>query len=306
MEGTIHRLRVLRTVVETGSFNAAAMAFGISQSSVSMHIQALERESGLPLFVRRPGSAPQLTEAGRLMYEFAVEVTSKAEQVEAELQRLRRASDRLTVSVQRTIANDILPPFITRFCRQYPGKSITVYSQTQNRVIDQIRSEKAEIGLIMTLSPVPGLDSEVIGYHDLVFVVGPRHELARRRRVRASELEKYGFIGPIETSNHSKIIDAALKRMNIRNYHVILRVEDDKTAKEVAKQGIGVAVLPICCVRSEIAEGQLVPIEPDGLPVSLEMRLIYKSKQKISETAKMFIRYLKKNLPKHEKLVNAG
>jgi molybdate transport repressor ModE-like protein len=48
----LRRLQVFVMVAETGSFAAAARQLGISQPSVSGHIQNLERELPAPLFVR--------------------------------------------------------------------------------------------------------------------------------------------------------------------------------------------------------------------------------------------------------------
>src|SRR3984957_17601349 len=62
---TLRRLQVFVMVAETGSFAAAARQLGISQPSVSSHIQNLEKEIAGPLFVREPGRRAALTAGGR-------------------------------------------------------------------------------------------------------------------------------------------------------------------------------------------------------------------------------------------------
>ena len=59
----VRRLRVLSQLAAQGSFSAAADALGMTQSAVSQHIAALEREIGLPV-VRRGTRPVELTEAG--------------------------------------------------------------------------------------------------------------------------------------------------------------------------------------------------------------------------------------------------
>src|ERR671916_768744 len=51
----IRRMRVLREVAVHGSFSAAAEALNFTQSAVSQHVAALEREAGAKLIERRRG-----------------------------------------------------------------------------------------------------------------------------------------------------------------------------------------------------------------------------------------------------------
>jgi molybdate transport repressor ModE-like protein len=59
----VKRMRVLREIAAQGSFSAAADALHLSQSAVSQHVAALEKEVGQKL-VERTGSGPRLTQAG--------------------------------------------------------------------------------------------------------------------------------------------------------------------------------------------------------------------------------------------------
>ena len=62
---TLDQLRVFLTVVETGSFAAAARRLGRATSVVSYAIANLEAQLGLPLFERDATRRPVLTVAGR-------------------------------------------------------------------------------------------------------------------------------------------------------------------------------------------------------------------------------------------------
>ena len=48
----VHRLRVFRSVVASGSIQAAATNLGYTPSAVSQHVTALQRETGLALISR--------------------------------------------------------------------------------------------------------------------------------------------------------------------------------------------------------------------------------------------------------------
>ena len=60
----VHRLRVLRTVVATGSVGAAASTLGYTPSAVSQHLATLQRETGL-LLIERKGRGIEPTDFAR-------------------------------------------------------------------------------------------------------------------------------------------------------------------------------------------------------------------------------------------------
>ena len=69
------RLRVFRAVVHAGTVHAAAANLGYSPSSVSQHINALQRETGLTLF-EKSGRGITPTPAGLALAEGSEEIMS--------------------------------------------------------------------------------------------------------------------------------------------------------------------------------------------------------------------------------------
>ena len=61
-------MKVLREVAEQGSFSAAAEALNFTQSAISQHVAALERETGARLVERGPRGV-RLTDAGRALLQ---------------------------------------------------------------------------------------------------------------------------------------------------------------------------------------------------------------------------------------------
>src|ERR1700740_2692529 len=78
------KLRIFHAAAEAGSFHHAGETLSISQSAVSRHIGALERELSVPLF-HRHARGLVLTEQGELLYRTAHEVFMKLESARAKL-----------------------------------------------------------------------------------------------------------------------------------------------------------------------------------------------------------------------------
>ncbi len=81
------RLQTLITVLETGSFSAAARALHISQPAVSRQIALLERQIGSTLLVRSRGGV-QATRAGRLLVDHAMSVVDRLTLAERQVRAL--------------------------------------------------------------------------------------------------------------------------------------------------------------------------------------------------------------------------
>ena len=74
-------LRTFKKVVETGNFSVAAMKLGYSQSTVTFHIHAVEREFGARLLDRHKFSRTvALTELGKQAYAYASRLLALADE----------------------------------------------------------------------------------------------------------------------------------------------------------------------------------------------------------------------------------
>src|SRR5918997_2129827 len=80
----VRRLRVLRAVARAGSFSGAAQELSFTQSAISQHVAALEREAGTSL-VDRGARGVRLTDAGRALVAHADAIIARLDDAEQEL-----------------------------------------------------------------------------------------------------------------------------------------------------------------------------------------------------------------------------
>src|SRR5215467_6704919 len=104
---TLRRLQVFVRVAETGSFAAAARQLGISQPSVSTHIQNLEKELAGPLFVRESGRRATLNDGGRKLLVHARSILASAAKLE-QGDRKQSGAQALSLVCQRSLANTVM------------------------------------------------------------------------------------------------------------------------------------------------------------------------------------------------------
>ena len=116
----IHRLRVFRTVVATGSVAGAATSLGYTSSAVSQQLSVLQRETGLVLLERRGrGIAP--TAAGVVFAEQLDGVFERLAHVDGVVGDLRAGrTGALTVSYFASAGTAWIPPVVATLVREFP------------------------------------------------------------------------------------------------------------------------------------------------------------------------------------------
>src|ERR671923_2100931 len=105
----VRRMKVLREVGSRGSFSAAAEALNFTQSAVSQHIAALEREAGTKL-VERSARGVRLTDAGRVLVDHADVILARLADAEAELEAIAGLrGGRLRLAAFPSVAASLMP-----------------------------------------------------------------------------------------------------------------------------------------------------------------------------------------------------
>ena len=124
--GQVRAIRVLREVAGQGSFSAAARSLGMTQSAVSQHVAALEREAGLPLVDR--GTRPlELTEAGAVLVRHGRAMTAELDAAEQALAEISgRRAGRLRLGSFPTALTSFVPGALARLRDEHPDLVLTV------------------------------------------------------------------------------------------------------------------------------------------------------------------------------------
>jgi DNA-binding transcriptional LysR family regulator len=291
---SIRRLEVFLAVAETGRFSLAAERLGIAQPSVSAHIAGLERQIGQPLFLRTPGRASALSQAGRSLLTYASEVLAKSREASDALSRIHvGANEQLTITAQRCIANHLLPPVVTEFLKSNSKCRIRLISEIQENVMSMVSDGSADLGLFLGVRKVRGLPSEIVGHLPLAIVVGAGHELARRERVTPQELADHAFIGGLQGSQFARMVGAALHKMGVRNPQFILWMQDANALTAVARSGLGVLCTPLCNVEDDLKSGALRMVRATVRPQPLQIRMALQVSSHASGAAQRFAEYVR-------------
>ncbi|MFI0421637.1 LysR family transcriptional regulator [Spongiactinospora sp. 9N601] len=167
-------------VVDTGSFSAAAEAVHRSQPRVSMHVAALEREAGLPLFDRSKRPV-ELTEAGVVLADHARSILRELAFAEAAMADRRGAARGVvTLGSYPSAGAAFVPAVLDRLARHSPAIKVVLVERATLELDSALTSGEIDVYLRpMTPPPAPPVRSRPLWREPLVVVHPPGHPLAR-------------------------------------------------------------------------------------------------------------------------------
>ncbi|MGB3401466.1 MAG: LysR family transcriptional regulator [Microcoleaceae cyanobacterium] len=189
----LEQLQSFLNVAETGSFQQAARQCGVTQSTISRQIQALETEVGLPLFHR--STQAKLTVGGERLWPYARKICQAWQNAQVELEDLLAGKQpELCVAAVHSICSSYLPPVLQRFCRVYPDIQLRVTSLGSDRALKVLKDGLVDIAIVMNnsnLTTNSELLVDVLYEESIEVLMAQDHPLSRYTQVPWTELVRY-------------------------------------------------------------------------------------------------------------------
>ena len=254
------RLTVFQAVARRLSFSQAADDVHLSQPAVSKHIRQLEAELGVPLF-RRTGNRVELTDAGRILADYAERVATQSEEVRRvldELGGLRRAT--LRVAASSTPGLYLLPEALARFAQRYPGVEVSLQLSNDEAVAKQVLQATVDLGFVGARLELPGLQVRPFTDDQVVLVTPPDHGLARSQAFSRDLLAGETLIVREAGSGTRQVVEAGLALLQMRPGRV-MEMAGCEGVKRAVAAGLGVGFVSRRALALELAQS-LVCISP--------------------------------------------
>ncbi len=233
----------------------AAELLGIPQSYLSRQIKQLETELGIQLFLRGRNKLKDLTPYGKAFLQQAESILGQLKQIERSAQQASQGEvGRLSVGVNTSISNSLLPQILQAFRQRFPKVELVLLEllseEGRQRLIDRtIDVDFANLYNIQYgfqgLSTANELTYHIIREEPLVMVLPDRHPLAHKPDLMLQDLAAESFIMPphhLVPALHTFMRMACLEA----GFHpqVVQEVTWMTTILAVVSGGMGVALLP--------------------------------------------------------------
>ncbi|HBA36166.1 MAG TPA: LysR family transcriptional regulator [Gammaproteobacteria bacterium] len=247
-----NRLRQLRAfchAAQTGSISRAAERLNLSQPSVSLQIQALEKELDTVLFERR-GPRIRLTPAGEMLHEMSLPLVDGMDRLGEDFKaRLGEVtSGTLNIASGESTLLYLLPDYIKEFGSRYPQISVRLHNVTGRDGMGLLSRDEVDFA-VGSMNEVP---EDFIYYP--IFTYEPRlivpvgHPLQDKKEVNLEDISPYGLILPPQHLSTWRVVDNAFRQHNVP-YEVTLEAGGWEVIKRYVEIGLGVSIVTSICLR---------------------------------------------------------
>ena len=262
----IEQIEAFLAVSETGNFGQAAKQCGVTQSTISRQIQALENHLGVPLFHRQ--AQAKLTVGGEKLLPHARRICQEWEKVEEKIQELLGGEQpELCVAAIHSVCAYYLPPILQQFCRIHPQVQLRVTALGSDRALKVLRDGLVDIALVMNNKYLTATSEMVVKhlYQEAIEVlVGANHPLAERKSLTIADLVSYPQVIFKDGYGMQRIVQDLFAN-NGFDLEVAMELNTLDAFRGVIRQGNLIALLPALALQESKHDPTLAII-----PVSLK------------------------------------
>lgn len=235
-------LRTFIAVAEAGSFSEAAHRLCVTQSAVSMHIKAMERDWNVTLF-DRTSRPPILTQRGWTLLAEARELLARYEKMKVMAgARLQAMAISVRIGVVPSIATELLPEVMRQLNRDHAGLTVRAESGLSADLQFQVSQGRLDAAVVTGMERIEvGMAVDHIRTEELQLFAHPELMKADvHETIRSSP-----FIRFSSSINIGRIVDEHLRLQGLGNVNAIAELDSVEAILGMVRLQLGVAILPV-------------------------------------------------------------
>jgi LysR family transcriptional regulator, cys regulon transcriptional activator len=251
----LKQLRAFTQVVRNGSISKAAEKLFLSQPSVSLQVQALERELNATLFERR-GPNLKLTPQGDVLYQLADPLVEGIDRLQENFAAHfgKIESGELNIGAGESTILYILPEPVKRFVAAYPGVSLKMHNVTGRDGLKMLRADEIDFAVGSMLDVPEDIEYTPVVTFDPMLIAPKEHPLAIKAReggkVTLEDVSHYGLILPPSHLSTWRIVKYVFQQHNL-TFTVTLEAGGWEVIKKYVELGLGISIVTDICLTGD-------------------------------------------------------
>lgn len=287
-QNRLKQLRAFCHAARTGSISEAAEKVFLSQPTVSLQIQALERELGTTLFERR-GPKIRLTPEGKVLFKLSqplVEGMDKLHETFAAQQGLLEAGN-LDIAAGESTILYLIPEPLRYFMQSHPKIRVKLQNVTGGRDgLTRLRSDEADFAVGSMLEVPEDMVYKPVTTFSPALIVPIGHPLADKRdNITLNDISPYGLILPPPSFTTWRMVDLVF-RQHEQKFKTTLEAGGWEVIKRYVELGLGISIVTDVCLTGE---ENLVQIPLEAYFPTRTYGIVLRKGKYLSPQAKRFI-----------------
>ena len=279
-------MSVFVTVVDQGSFSAAAEQLQLSRATTSKHIASLENCLGGRL-LNRTTRRISLTEAGQAYYERCKQILDDVADAECVVTGFSsQPRGRLRINAPMSFGTRQFADIVAAFCQAHPA--IDVELSLNDRFVDVVE-EGYDLVIRITQLKASSLIARKLAPCRVVLCASPDYLKTQGRPMAPGDLEQHTCLQyAYSEASKTWVLNGPDGEHRIR-IHPKLSADNGDVLCAAARQGLGIALLPTFIVGDAIRAGDLDIILPAYQPPQINIYAVYASRKHLSAKVRAFI-----------------
>ncbi len=288
---TLSQLATFLAVARTGSVTAAAEQLVVTQPSVSAALSALSRDLGVAL-TRKVGRRITLTAAGEEFVPYAAAVLGQLDQGRrAAREAAGSAARQVRVAAVTTAAESLMPLLMQQFAAAHPDIELTLEVANRQRVFQQVLDGVADVAVGGSPPGDGRLAAKPFLSNEIVLIVAPDDELARRRSVSWDAAAERTWLLREEGSGTRALVLSLLAEHDVRPS--TLTIGSNGAIKHAVRIGLGVSLQSRIAVELELESGVLAIARLRGLPTR-DWHVLWSAAGPVREPVRTFLDFVQR------------
>ncbi len=249
-------LRVFATLAQVGSFTRTAGMLNVTQSAISHGMRRLEDQLGCRL-VYKKGKATHLTPEGRHFLGQVLRILDSLDRAAESVSSRSESRAKLTVVFSTAMAQVVLAPVLREFRESYPAVSIVISLEDSPAAVRKVEEGRADLALVVEDKLAAGLTAHPLFRDRLYLMFSPLHPWAEKAGITTADLKREHFLLYHRNSvTFHRAEDFFLRSgVGLTSY---VEIPSFEIMKQLARLGLGVALMAPWVAEKEIAEGSLI------------------------------------------------
>lgn len=259
-QNRLQQLRGFCAVVETHSVSKAANRLRLTQPTVSLQVQSLERDFRTQLFERR-GPKLQLSYEGEVLYELARPLVEGLDELDQKFEgrRTKVEKGKLAIAAGESTIQYVLPSSVQQFSQSHPGISLALNNVTGQEGLQLLRERRVDFCVGPMLDTPSDLEFEPVVAFDPVLITALGHPLSKRRQVTLKHISQYPLILPPRHLSTWRQVELVFMQQQLP-YEVRLEMGGWEVIKRYVEMGLGISiVINVCLTRRDRLE--VIPVK---------------------------------------------
>lgn len=296
------RLKIFIAVAEKNSFSEAAKILYVTQPTITSQVKTLEEELNTKLF-ERTTKRVAMTQSAHILLKYAKEIVRLSELAQKEILHIENTiNGDLSVGCSLTIGEYILPEFFKPFIDSYPLIQMSVKIANSNTIVEDLKDQLVDVGLIETRIEDPQIILEPILEDELILIAAPDYFSSNESKISLDQLKEIPLIVREKGSGTRAVMDNHLEQagLSLTDLNIVMELGSTEAIKTAVESGLGVSFISKSTIKKELKLKLLKTYSIKNMSFYRCFYIAYRNDRVLKSSTEFFLKKLRTIIQERE------